>query len=46
MPSKEGVVNVSDAAPTFSVQDQNGKTVKLTDFAGKKLVVSFYRGFW
>src|SRR5436309_10292249 len=30
------------AAPDFSLTDQRGKTVKLKDFRGKKLVVYFY----
>jgi peroxiredoxin Q/BCP len=30
------------AAPNFALQDENGKTVKLSDFAGKKLVLFFY----
>ena len=29
-----------DAAPDFALTDQRGKTVKLKDFRGKKLVVS------
>ena len=31
-----------DKAPSFSLPDQNGKTVSLSDFAGKKLLVYFY----
>lgn len=34
---KEGV-----KAPSFSGVDQNGKSVKLSDFAGKTLIVYFY----
>ncbi len=30
------------AAPAFSLQDQDGKTVNLADFAGKKLLLYFY----
>jgi thioredoxin-dependent peroxiredoxin len=30
------------AAPKFALQDENGKTVKLSDFAGRKLVLFFY----
>lgn len=31
-----------DAAPPFSLPDQTGATVSLTDFAGKTLLVYFY----
>jgi peroxiredoxin Q/BCP len=31
-----------DKAPSFSLRDQNGKTVKLADYKGKKLLVYFY----
>src|SRR6476660_494394 len=31
-----------DTAPDFALSDQRGKTVKLKDFKGKKVVVYFY----
>ena len=31
-----------DNAPNFSVKDQDGKTVNLKDFKGKKLILFFY----
>lgn len=31
-----------DPAPAFELQDQQGQTVKLADFKGKKLLVFFY----
>jgi peroxiredoxin Q/BCP len=31
-----------DKAPAFSAPDQNGQTLTLKDFAGKKLVLYFY----
>ncbi|MGH1338211.1 MAG: thioredoxin-dependent thiol peroxidase [Aureispira sp.] len=31
-----------DKAPTFEAKDQNEKTIKLTDFEGKKLILFFY----
>jgi peroxiredoxin Q/BCP len=31
-----------DKAPAFSLTDQRGKTVKLSDFKGRKLLVYFY----
>ncbi|NIJ45552.1 peroxiredoxin Q/BCP [Wenyingzhuangia heitensis] len=36
------MLKVGDKAPDFVAVDQNEKTVKLSDFAGKKLVVFFY----
>lgn len=36
------MLKVGDKAPNFESIDQHEKTVKLSDFAGKKLVVFFY----
>jgi thioredoxin-dependent peroxiredoxin len=35
-------LSVGDRPPAFTLQDQNGKTVKLSQFKGKPLVVYFY----
>ena len=35
-------LQVGDAAPAFSVKDQDGKEVKLSDFKGEKVVLYFY----
>ncbi|MBX3101369.1 MAG: thioredoxin-dependent thiol peroxidase [Bacteroidetes bacterium] len=35
-------LKAGDKAPQFSGKDQNGKTISLADFAGKKLVLYFY----
>lgn len=35
-------LEVGKKAPAFSLPDEDGKTVKLADFKGKKLVVFFY----
>lgn len=35
-------LKVGDKAPEFELSDQNGKTVKLTDYLGKKVLVYFY----
>jgi peroxiredoxin Q/BCP len=31
-----------DQAPAFSLMDQDGKEVKLSDFKGKKVLLYFY----
>ncbi|MDO3695778.1 thioredoxin-dependent thiol peroxidase [Wenyingzhuangia sp. chi5] len=36
------MLKVGDKAPHFEAIDQHEKTIKLSDFAGKKLVVFFY----
>jgi len=36
------MLDVGDKAPAFSLEDQSGKTVKLSDFKGRKVVVYFY----
>jgi peroxiredoxin Q/BCP len=33
---------VNDSAPDFEVQDHAGQTVRLKDFAGKRVVLWFY----
>jgi len=35
-------LKVGDSAPNFSSKDQNGKTIRLSDYAGKKVVIYFY----
>lgn len=36
-------IKVGDTAPDFTLRDQNGKEVKLSDFRGKKdVVLAFY----
>lgn len=35
-------LQAGDKAPSFSLQDQHGNTVKLSAFKGRKLVVYFY----
>ena len=36
------ILKVGDAVPSFETVDQDGNQVKLSDYAGKKLVVFFY----
>lgn len=35
-------IKIGNAAPAFALPDENGKTVKLSDFRGKQVVVYFY----
>lgn len=35
-------LKVGDKAPNFTGKDQNGKSISLKDFSGKKLVLYFY----
>ncbi len=35
-------LSIGQKAPYFEGVDQNGKTIKLSDFAGKKLILYFY----
>jgi thioredoxin-dependent peroxiredoxin len=35
-------LNQGDKAPDFSLLDQDGKTVKLVDLKGRKVLVYFY----
>ncbi|MGH2720014.1 MAG: thioredoxin-dependent thiol peroxidase [Actinomycetota bacterium] len=35
-------LKAGDPAPDFALEDQNGKTVKLSDLRGKKVVLYFY----
>lgn len=35
-------LNEGDKAPAFKAKDENGKTVSLKDFAGKKVILYFY----
>ncbi len=35
-------LKVGDRAPAFALEDQRGRTVRLSDFQGRKLLVYFY----
>ncbi|MFN7601791.1 MAG: redoxin domain-containing protein, partial [Bacteroidota bacterium] len=35
-------LTVGSTAPNFTTKDQDGKTVRLSDFKGKKIVLYFY----
>jgi thioredoxin-dependent peroxiredoxin len=40
--AKSMALQVGEKAPSFEANDQNGNTVKLSDFQGKKVVLYFY----
>ncbi len=43
LPAPAALLNVGDKAPDFTLPDQAGKKVKLSDFLGKKnVVLAFY----
>ncbi len=46
LPDVAGVVEVGETAPDFELLDQDGLTVRLSDFQGSQLILVFYRGFW
>jgi peroxiredoxin Q/BCP len=35
-------LKIGDPAPTFTLQDSNGQTVRLADLRGKKLLLYFF----
>ena len=37
---------LGERAPQFSLPASDGRTVALKDYAGKKVVLVFYRGYW
>lgn len=40
-------IKIGEAAPDFTLEDQDGKPISLSDYNGKKTVVLvFYRGYW
>lgn len=36
------MLQVGDKAPDFEAKDQNGQTIRLSDFLGKKVILYFY----
>jgi cytochrome oxidase Cu insertion factor (SCO1/SenC/PrrC family) len=39
-------LRIGQQAPTFTLRDQRGRRVSLTDAIGTKVVLVFYRGYW
>lgn len=46
LPEPTAVTSQLESAPDFTLNDQEGNPVSLSDFNGKKLIVTFYRGYW
>ena len=43
---KNQSIKVHEAAPDFTLEDQNGRRFKLSDFKGKKVLLSFHPLAW
>jgi cytochrome oxidase Cu insertion factor (SCO1/SenC/PrrC family) len=39
-------IAVGQKAPNFLLPSAEGKTVKLSDYAGHIVLIDFYRGYW
>jgi len=39
-------IKVGDKAPDFALPSADGKTVRLSDYAGHNILIDFYRGYW
>ena len=40
------MIDVGEQAPEFSIQDQNGNSIRLSDFPGKRVLLSFHPLAW
>jgi len=39
-------IKVGERAPVFALPSADGRTVKLSDYAGHNVLIDFYRGYW
>jgi AhpC/TSA family len=39
-------IRVGEKAPNFVLSSADGKTVRLSDYAGHNVLIDFYRGYW
>jgi hypothetical protein len=46
LPEPTRVARGLRVAPAFSLVDHEGRSVRLEDYRGTKIVLTFYRGFW
>ena len=42
----EDIIKVGETAPDFTLKDQNGEDVSLSDFVGKKVLLSWHPLAW
>ena len=40
--AKGSVLKAGDKAPAFALKDQSGRTVKLSSYKGRKVMIFFY----
>jgi peroxiredoxin len=46
MEKKSGPLSVGEVAPVFALKDQDGKEVRLAEFKGKRVLLSFHPLAW
>jgi len=46
VPAPTDAVGLQTIAPDFTLTDHDGEPVRLADYRGKKVVLTFYRGHW
>lgn len=46
LPAPTETARSMTAAPNFTLPNQDGKPVRLSEYRGKKVVLTFYRGYW
>jgi len=47
VPQRAAPMTVGETAPDFTLEDQNGRKVTLTEWRGQNpVVLVFYRGYW
>jgi cytochrome oxidase Cu insertion factor (SCO1/SenC/PrrC family) len=39
-------IKVGEKAPDFALPSADGKSIRLSDFAGHNVLIDFYRGYW
>lgn len=45
-PSDLNRIQPGQAAPDFTLKTADGRSLSLSDFRGKNVVLVFYRGYW